>query len=138
MKKEQINLGTVIANRELTDHNTGQPVHVSIGTPQFIGDGWDWACPFLITGLGEPIRGQAHGIDALQALQLVSAAIRSELEQSGAELSFLGQRHWQAAFPAQLHDLGSSELRARIETLAAEEQGRWLAEQGMRSAQKDC
>jgi hypothetical protein len=111
---------------------------MSIGTPQLIGDGWDWACPDVITGLGERIRGQAHSIDALQALQLVSAAIRSELEQRAAELCFLGQRNWHAAFPAPLHDLGSSELRARIETLAAEEQGRWLAEQGMQSAQDDC
>lgn len=136
--KEQINLGTVIAIRELTDHHTGQPVLVSIGTPQFIGDGWDWACPYVITGLGEPIHGHAHGIDALQALQLVSAAIRSALEQSGAALSFLGQRDWQSAFPAPIQNLGSAELQARIESLIEQEQARWLAEQGVRPAGEDC
>jgi hypothetical protein len=136
--KKQINLGTVIANRELTDHHTGQPVLVSIGTPQFIGDGWDWACPYVITGLGEPIHGHAHGIDALQALQLVSAAIRSDLEQSGATLSFLEQSDWQSAFPAAIPNLGSAELRAHIETLIEQEQARWLAEQGVRPAGEDC
>jgi hypothetical protein len=136
--KPNINLGALIAHRELTNDHTGQPVLVSIGTPQFIGDGWDWACPYVITGLGEPIHGHAHGIDALQTLQLVSAAIRSALEQSGAALSFLGQTDWQSAFPAPIQNLGSAELQARIETLIEHEQARWLAEQGVRPAGEDC
>lgn len=135
--KEDISLEPVIAQRELTDQHTGQPVLVSIGTPQLIGDGWDWACPYGITGLGEPIHGHAHGIDALQALQLVSAAIRSELERSGAALSFLGQSDWQSAFPAPIQSLGSAELQTRIDTLIEQEQARWLAEQGVRPSDED-
>lgn len=136
--KDQINLRTVIANRELANHHTGQPVLVSIGTPQFIGDGWDWACPHGITGPGEPIHGHAQGIDALQVLRLGSAAIRSELNQSGAALCFLGQRDWQSAFPAPIQNLGSAKLQARLETLIVAEQARWLAEQGVRPSGEDC
>ena len=136
--KDHIGLEPVIAQRELVDEHSNQPVLVSIGTPQFIGDGWDWACPYVITGLGEPIHGHVHGIDALQALQLVSAAIRSALEQSGAALSFLGQSDWQSAFPAPIQNLGSAALQVRIEALIEQEQAHWLAEQGVPPAADDC
>ena len=136
--KDHIGLEPVIAQRELVDEHSNQPVLVSIGTPQFIGDGWDWACPYVITGLGEPIHGHVHGIDALQALQLVSAAIRSTLEQSGAALSFLGERDWQSAFPAPIQNLGSAALQVRIEALIEQEQAHWLAEQGVPPAADDC
>ncbi len=77
--KAALKFALVIAERELTDVQTDQRVLVSVGTPQYIGDGWDWPCPHIITGFGEPIHGHAHGIDALQSLQLVS--------------------NWQSAFP---------------------------------------
>ena len=133
-----IGLGQVIAERVLVHQPTGGRVLIAVGTPRFIGKGWDWACPYVITGLGDPIHGHAHGIDALQSLQLVSAAIRADLEQTGATLSFLAQEGWHSAFPSTLQDFGSADLRARIEALIEAEQTRWLAEQGVRPAPEDC
>jgi hypothetical protein len=91
--KATIELGLVIAERELTDVQTDQGVLVSVGTPQYIGDGWDWACPYIIIGFGELIHGDAHGIDALQSLQLLSTAIRADLERTHADLRFLDQSY---------------------------------------------
>ena len=132
--KAVIELGRVIAERELTAVQTDQRVLVSVGTPQYIGDGWDWACPYTITGLGEPIHGHAHGIDALQSLQLVSTAIRADLERTHADLRFLDQSNWQSAFPKDVQDLGEADLRTRIEKLIDAEQTRWLAERSLSSS----
>jgi hypothetical protein len=132
--KAAIELGLVIAERKLTDVQTDQRVLVSVGTPQCIGDGWDWACPYIITGLGEPIHGHAHGIVALQSLQLVSTAIRADLERTHADLRFLDQSNWQSAFPKAVQDLGEADLRTRIDKLTDDEQIRWLAERGLPSS----
>ena len=74
--EKNISLRLVIARLTLVDAETGGPVVLSIGKPRIIGDGWDWACPFEIAGIGKTIRGHAHGIDALQALQLIGPASR--------------------------------------------------------------
>src|SRR5260370_41615679 len=70
--KQKVALGKVIASRVLVNRDTRRRVTVSIGLPTYIGDGWDWVCPFKISGLRHPIHDHVHGIDALQALQLVS------------------------------------------------------------------
>src|SRR2546426_712518 len=71
----KVALGKIIARRVLAKRDTRRRVTVSIGLPTYIGDGWDWLCPFKISGLGHPIHDHVHGIDALQALQLVSLGI---------------------------------------------------------------
>src|SRR5690606_40931798 len=69
--------------------STGGGVTISIGQPVHIGDGWDWACPYLIEGLQTPIQHRVFGIDALQTLQLVSVSIRDKLEQCGERPNWL-------------------------------------------------
>lgn len=94
-------LGTVIAQRTLNTA-AGSCVTVSIGQPVHIGDGWDWACPYQIDGLPALVQGRIFGIDAIQALQLVSIAIRGDLERCGERLLWLDDDFWQAGFPMQL------------------------------------
>lgn len=94
-------LGTVIAQRTLNTE-AGSCVTVSIGQPVHIGDGWDWACPYQIDGLPVPVQGRVFGIDAIQALQLVSVAVRGDLERCGEHLRWLDDDFWQAGFPMLL------------------------------------
>jgi hypothetical protein len=73
--KRRIPVGTVIARRTMVDAKSSARIVVSIGAPVFIGDGRDWACPYRINGLRKTLFGHAHGIDGIQALQLVSLDI---------------------------------------------------------------
>lgn len=112
-------LETVIAQRILGTEDGGS-VTVSIGLPVHIGDGWDWACPYRIEGLEAAVQSQVFGIDALQALQLVSVAIRVELEQSGERLSWLDDDFWQAGFPMLLQSYGDRRIEEKLLKLLEE------------------
>lgn len=73
---------------------------VSIGQPAHLGDGWEWASPYDIEGLGTAIEGYSFGIDALQALQLVTPSMRGALQEREAPLLGIdGSVFWQAGFP---------------------------------------
>lgn len=106
-------LGTVIAQRTLHTE-TGGGVTISIGQPVHIGDGWDWACPYLIEGLQTPIQHRVFGIDALQTLQLVSVSIRDKLEQFGERLNWLDDDYWQAGFPMLLQSYGDRQIEEKL------------------------
>jgi hypothetical protein len=125
-------LGTVIARRELCTV-ADAPVHVLVGAPVHVGDGWDWACPYRIEGLGEPVEGRTFGIDALQALQLVSSAIRGDLERSGERLTWLDSEYWQSGFPRPLESFGVQELETDVLRYVDDATARWLAERGGRT-----
>ena len=125
--KRKVALGKVIARRVLVNRDTRRRVTVSIGSPTHIGDGWDWVCPYKISGLGHPIHDHVHGIDALQALQLVSLGIRKTLENKRCPLAWLGDPFWQSGFPTLLSGLGDPELGRRLETLVQKEITRWVA-----------
>ena len=60
---------------------TRRRVDLEIGTPVRVGDS-EWACPFRITGLPKAIDTAAHGIDALQALELALIGAGSMLSHS--------------------------------------------------------
>jgi hypothetical protein len=106
-------LGVVVARRDLRTR-AGGPVVVLVGAPVQVGNGWDWACPYRIEGLPEVVEGQAFGIDALQALQLATPALRAELERSGAPLSWLGSDFWQAGFPPFVESHGDEDLEGLL------------------------
>lgn len=129
-------LGTVVAHRELRTE-AGAPVHVRVGAPVHVGDGWDWACPYRIEGLGQPVVGRAFGIDALQALQLVSSAIRGDLERSGEPLTWLDATFWQAGFPTSVQVLGAPELEDEVLRYVEDATSRWLAARPGRAADDD-
>ena len=105
--------------------------------PVHVGDGWDWACPFRVDGLGEPITGQAHGIDALQALQLVSAAIRGALEHAGVPLRWHDADFWQAGFPRHVEAFGAPELEDVLLTQMNDATTRWMAARSRRRGEAD-
>ena len=124
---KKIPLGQVIARR--TMKTTGERrVRVSVGMPVFVGDGWDWVCPYRIVGIGTPLVGHVHGVDALQALQLVSAGIRTSLEETGRALSWVGDRYWQCGFPQQLGGLGIPPLERHLSKLVTKETTKWTAD----------
>lgn len=82
----------------MVDAKSNARIVVSIGAPVFIGRGWDWACPYRISGLDETLFGHAHGIDGIQALQVVGLAIRDALEKTKRNFSWLDQPYWQLGF----------------------------------------
>lgn len=98
--KRRIPVGTVIARRTMVDAKSNARIVVSIGAPVFIGEGWDWACPYRISGLDKTLFGHAHGIDGIQALQVVGLAIRHALEKTKRNFSWLDQPYWQSGFPS--------------------------------------
>jgi hypothetical protein len=121
-----IALGKPIAQRIM--HTTcGKTVTITVGAPVFVGDGWDWACPFRIDGLPEVIEKASFGIDALQSLQLVSLAIRGALAMSKEQFQdheFNGKLiSWESGFPLLIDSFGDRALERKIcqnieETLA--------------------
>jgi hypothetical protein len=112
---KRLPLGRVIAQRELIATETGGVLSVQVGMPRPIGGGWDWACPCRILGLGKPIERHVHGVDALQTLQLVSAALRDELERSGRAFALHGCDDWRWGFPRLMPVLPIPGLEARLE-----------------------
>lgn len=77
----------VIAERTLRRCDTGAPVVVKVFKPVPHPEG-DWACGFEISGLDEPVRHRAIGVDSMQALRLSFQGIRAELEASGVPLAY--------------------------------------------------
>jgi hypothetical protein len=123
----KITLGTVIANRILIATDTKQRITLSIGNPKYIGEGWDWVCPYRISGFGKPILAHAHGIDALQALQLVTIAAKHTLADTGLKFSWLDDDNWSMGFPEPLNPgFNIPGLEERLKELVVEEIARWL------------
>lgn len=79
----QVNeLGTKVAERELELHRvdgTVEPLIVRIGMPLQVDGDQDYCCPYEISSeIKTKLRG-VLGIDSLQSLDLVLAAIRADL-----------------------------------------------------------
>src|SRR5215203_7193272 len=126
--KRRIPVGTVIARRTLVDAKSGARIVVSIGAPVFVGDGWDWACPYRINGLRKTLFGHAHGIDGIQALQLVSLAIRHALEKTKRNFSWLDQSFWQSGFPTMVTGTGIPAFERHLEDVIECEHRRFPAD----------
>ncbi len=109
----------------LVDVKSGARIVVSIGAPVFIGDGWDWACPYRIRGLSKPLSGHAHGIDGIQALQLVSLAIREALEKTKRSFSWHDQPFWQLGFPKMINGIGIAAFERHLEEVVEREYRRF-------------
>lgn len=90
-RRPVVPLGTVVARRDLRTR-AGATVTLSVGTPVHVGDGWGWACPFRIEGFPRVVEGQVFGVDAMQALQRVTPALRRELERSSERQRALDPR----------------------------------------------
>lgn len=94
--QSQSEFGQLVAQAELARTDTKTPVIVKIGTPKFVGDGWDWACAFVIQGLDEEIVDHVHGVNSLQALQLAIDAAKRTLAACDIPLTYLEQHNWMA------------------------------------------
>ena len=126
--KRRIPVGTVIARRTLVDAKSSARIVISIGAPVFIGDGWDWACPYRITGLTKTLFGHAHGIDGIQALQLVNVAIRHALEKTKRSFSWFDQSFWQSGFPKMPTGTGIPAFERHLEEVIEGEYRRFPAD----------
>src|SRR5687768_3855685 len=126
--ERRIPVGTVIARRTLVDVKSGARIVVSIGAPVFVGDGWDWACPYRINGLGKTLFGHAPGIDGIQALQLVSLAIRDALEKTKRTFSWLDPLEWQSGFPKVVNGLGIPAFERHLDDVIEREYRRFPAD----------
>jgi len=113
--KRKIPLGTVIAKRALVDTKSGAEIVVFVGAPVLDRGGPDWVCPFRIAGLSRDISEYAPGVDGLQALQLVSLAIRHELEKTKREFTWLDQAYWRTGFPKMVVGFGVPHLELSLE-----------------------
>ena len=126
--KRRIPVGTVIARRTMVDAKSNARIVVSIGAPVFIGDGWDWACPYRISGLEKTLFGHAHGIDGIQALQVVGLAIRHALEKTKRNFSWLDQPYWQSGFPKFVNGIGIPAFERHLERVIEDEHRRFPAD----------
>lgn len=127
VKVPAVPLGPVIATRTMHVGPRMTPVTLSIGAPVYVGKGWDWACPYKIAGLGKVIKGSAFGVDAIQAVQLVSLALREDLEKTGKKLIFLDQEFWQFGFPKQVVAFDDPELEKRLTRVIDVETTKWTS-----------
>jgi hypothetical protein len=127
VKVPVVPLGSVIATRTMHVSPKLTPVTLSVGAPVHVGKGWDWACPYKIAGLGKVIRGSAFGADAVQAIQLVSLALREDLEKTRKKLIFLDQEFWQFGFPKQVVAFCDPELEKRLTRVIDVEIAKWTS-----------
>ena len=126
--KHRIPVGTVIARRTLVEAKSSARIVISIGAPVYIGDGWDWACPYRIKGFRNTLFGHAYGIDGIQALQLVSLAIRDTLEKTKRKLLWLGDSSWQSGFPKMITGIGIPAFDRHLEDVVEREHRRFPAD----------
>lgn len=126
--KGRIPVGTVIARRTMVDVKSKARVVISIGAPVCIGDGWDWACPYRISGLEKTLFGHAYGIDGIQALQLVGLDIRQALEKTKRKFSWLDQPYWQVGFPKFVNGIGIPAFDRHLERVIENEYRRFPAD----------
>jgi hypothetical protein len=124
----RIPVGTVIARRTLVHAKSSARIVVSIGAPVFVGDGWDWACPYRINGLSKTVFGYAYGVDGVQALQLVSLEIRHALEKTKRTFSWLDQSYWQSGFPKMVTGFGIPAFERHLEAVMEREHRRFPAD----------
>jgi hypothetical protein len=127
LKVPAVPLGHVIATRTMHVGPKMTPVTLAIGAPVHVGKGWDWACPYRIAGLGRVIKGRAFGVDAVQAVQLVSLALREDLEKTGKKLTFLGHEFWQFGFPKQVVAFNDPDLEQRLTRVLDLEIAKWTS-----------
>jgi hypothetical protein len=93
-----VKLGRVIAKRHLTRGRGTRPVAtVEIGQPRKTRGHDDYFCSYRITGVGDDTVRAAFGVDAVQAMQLVSKAIGAQLFRH-PDLNWLGMK--ENGFPA--------------------------------------
>jgi len=97
-RRMKVKLGKVIATRILVlKGRQKKMINVYLGAPQKVGQ--DWACPYRIVGLERPKTGYSFGVDAFQALALMSESIRATLEATGKKFFWLDGAPWDLAFP---------------------------------------
>jgi uncharacterized protein DUF6968 len=106
----------VIASRHLTRNDEGKtrPVTIRVRRPVRTAD--VEVCAFEVTGLLEPYRDYAYGVDSMQALLLAMSAITKALQPHRADLSWLGEAGWDGMPMAITFDDDlNAQLRADIE-----------------------
>lgn len=79
---EILNLGEVIATRNLYLIGSSSKIEIKIGKPARFSDAFDYYCPYQIIGIGTEKIKYAGGIDAVQALWLALHKIGAELYTS--------------------------------------------------------
>ncbi|MGH7571714.1 MAG: DUF6968 family protein [Gemmatimonadota bacterium] len=84
-----MDLESTIAERELTDVESGKPVRIRVERPQQVADD-EWCCRFSVEGAEHGSLDRAYGIDSLQAFVLALEGIRLAVEGRRDQLSWLG------------------------------------------------
>jgi hypothetical protein len=79
-----------LCSRELlVDGSDKDRVTVYVGKPERKSER-EFACPFQLVGVGEPILNYGRGVDCLQALTMALEGIRVALENTGRTYSWAG------------------------------------------------
>lgn len=89
---EKLTIETAIAHRRFGVE--GKPcefVDIFVGKPYQLSEE-EWICPYRIVGAGKDLNFQIHGIDSVQALQLVWKVIEATIIGAGLELLEFGHR----------------------------------------------
>jgi|GEM_PF-1172835 len=66
----------------------GDSIDITIGAPVYVGNGWNWVCPFRIEGLPHDVNGCTFGADETQALERIAPTIRQKLLRAGVDLKW--------------------------------------------------
>lgn len=117
-------LAPVVAVRRLRVRGSRRTVLVRLGKPRRAGR--DWRAPFQIRGAGSSEILYGYGVDAMQALSNALEGIRVTLAKSGKHLTWVGGQRGDTGFPRVVPDIGSPQLRQRIEQLIDREVERFV------------
>jgi hypothetical protein len=122
--KAIVRLGPVIAARRLRVRGSRRTVLVRLGKPRRAGR--DWRAPVQIRGAGSSELLYGYGVDAMQAVIDALEGIRVTLAKRGHHLTWVGGSSGDTGFPRVVPDIGSPQLRQRIEHLIDREVERFV------------
>jgi hypothetical protein len=104
-----------MAVRRLRVRGSRRTVLVRLGKPRRAGR--DWRVPVQIRGVGSAELLDGFGVDAIQAVINALEGIRVTLAKSGQHLTWVGGRSGDTGFPRVVPNIGSPQLRQRLEQL---------------------
>lgn len=97
----------------------------------------DWSCDVVLRGLQKEVRTKAHGVDAVQALELALQAIRFHLESSNEAFRFEdGEENDSLIAPALPSSYGLA-FRKQLEGLVARETQKFVDAELLRRREAD-
>lgn len=120
-----LQLGQVIAERQLAVGGSRRHLMVRLGAPKSVKV--DWMCPYQLLGLGRKTVRGAFGVDSFQALVMALESIREDLAAINEPLTWVGGEAGDPGFGLIVHSFLGPAGTARVEKVIDREANRYFS-----------